>query len=123
MARKAKRVRKAMIQRAGDQVSAEVVLSSESGSSMFETGAVLTANNLDRYKPPGGRGMETARVLQELGFPNPVVSSATEKKAELTGESGVKMRGPYEWVPPQTPHAERPVHAPDVMQWRVPAGI
>jgi exo-1,4-beta-D-glucosaminidase len=39
-------------------------------------------------------------VLQDLGFPNPVVSSATEKKAELSGDSGVKMRGPYEWVPP-----------------------
>jgi serine protease AprX len=68
MARKAKQVRKPKIQRAGDQVSAEVVLSSESGSSMFETGAALTANNLDRHKPPGGRGTETARVLQELGF-------------------------------------------------------
>jgi hypothetical protein len=70
MARKAKRVRvrKAMIHRAGDQVSAEVVPSSESGRSMFETDAVLTADNLDRYKPPAGRGMETARVLQELGF-------------------------------------------------------
>ena len=39
-------------------------------------------------------------VLKELGFPNPVVSSATEKKAEFSGESGVKMRGPYDWVPP-----------------------
>ncbi len=39
-------------------------------------------------------------VLAELGFPNPVLSSATEKKAELSGPSGVKMRGPYEWVPP-----------------------
>jgi exo-1,4-beta-D-glucosaminidase len=39
-------------------------------------------------------------VLGELGFPNPVVSSATEKKAELSGPSGMKMRGPYEWVPP-----------------------
>ena len=68
MARKAKQVRKTNIQRASDQVSAEVALASESGSSMFETSAVLTANNLDRYKPPGGRGTETARVLQELGF-------------------------------------------------------
>ena len=68
MARKAKRVRRAMIQRTGDQVSAEVVLSSESGASIFESGAVLTADNLNRYKPPGGRGMEAARVLQELGF-------------------------------------------------------
>lgn len=39
-------------------------------------------------------------VLSELGFPNPVLSSATEKPAQLSGESGVKMRGPYEWVPP-----------------------
>ncbi len=39
-------------------------------------------------------------VERELGFPNPVVSSATEKKAEFSGPSGVKMRGPYEWVPP-----------------------
>src|SRR5262249_1552280 len=68
MAREAKQVGKRKIQRASDQVSAEVVLPSESGSSMFETGAALTANNLDRYRPPGGRGMETARVLRELGF-------------------------------------------------------
>ena len=39
-------------------------------------------------------------VLKELGFPNPVVSNATEQKAEVSGPSGVKMRGPYEWVPP-----------------------
>jgi exo-1,4-beta-D-glucosaminidase len=39
-------------------------------------------------------------VEKELGFPNPVVSSAKDKVAELTGTSGVKMRGPYEWVPP-----------------------
>src|SRR4029077_9724651 len=59
---------KAITQRVGDLVSAEIVLSSESGRSMFETGAVLTADNLDDYKAAGGRGTETARVLQELGF-------------------------------------------------------
>jgi subtilisin family serine protease len=57
-----------MILRAGDEVAAEVVLSSQSGKSMFEADAALTANNLDDYKPPAGRGMETARVLRELGF-------------------------------------------------------
>ena len=66
--RKAKPIRKVMIERAGNRVSAEVVLSSQSGRSMFETGAVLTADNLDAYRPPAGRGMETARVLRELGF-------------------------------------------------------
>ena len=54
--------------RAGDEVAAEVVLSSQSGKSMFEADAALTANNLDDYKPPAGRGMETARMLRELGF-------------------------------------------------------
>ena len=39
-------------------------------------------------------------ILAHERWPNPVLSSATEKTAELTGESGVKMAGPYEWVPP-----------------------
>ncbi len=50
--------------------------------------------------PPAPVEKAYLEVLRELGFPNPVVSSATEKKAELSGESGVKMRGPYDWVPP-----------------------
>ena len=39
-------------------------------------------------------------ILKKLDWPNPVVSSATQKKAEVTGPSGVKMSGPYEYVPP-----------------------
>ena len=62
--------------------------------------SVFTWLNGSDGPPP--RPVEEAylAVLTELGFPNPVVSSATEKKAELSGESGMKMRGPYEWVPP-----------------------
>jgi hypothetical protein len=69
MARKAKQVRKKIIQRAGDQVSAEVVLSSESGSSMFETGAVVTASEQPgalqasrRTRHGGGASATGARV-------------------------------------------------------------
>jgi exo-1,4-beta-D-glucosaminidase len=39
-------------------------------------------------------------ILEKENWPNPSLSSATAKTAELTGESGVKMEGPYEWVPP-----------------------
>jgi exo-1,4-beta-D-glucosaminidase len=39
-------------------------------------------------------------VLTSLGWPNPVVSSATAQRTTLTGASGVKMTGPYDWVPP-----------------------
>jgi exo-1,4-beta-D-glucosaminidase len=39
-------------------------------------------------------------IEKELQWPNPVVSSASEQKAAVSGESGVKMTGPYEYVPP-----------------------
>ncbi|HYN03427.1 MAG TPA: glycoside hydrolase family 2 protein, partial [Vicinamibacteria bacterium] len=62
--------------------------------------SVLTWMNGSDGPPPANVERAYLDVLKETGFPNPVVSSATEKKAEVTGESGVKMRGPYEWVPP-----------------------
>jgi len=39
-------------------------------------------------------------VLQELNWPNPVLSSATGKISEVTGDTGVKMSGPYKFIPP-----------------------
>jgi exo-1,4-beta-D-glucosaminidase len=35
-----------------------------------------------------------------LGWPNPIISSASAEKTTVTGNSGVKMTGPYEYVPP-----------------------
>jgi exo-1,4-beta-D-glucosaminidase len=62
--------------------------------------SVFTWLNGSDNPPPAKVEKAYLDVLKETGFPNPVVSSATEKKAELSGESGMKMRGPYEWVPP-----------------------
>src|ERR1700739_1548756 len=39
-------------------------------------------------------------VLKDLEWPNPSISSASETPATVTGKSGVKMTGPYEYVPP-----------------------
>ena len=39
-------------------------------------------------------------ILKNLGWPNPTVSSASETPTKVTGKSGVKMTGPYEYVPP-----------------------
>ena len=39
-------------------------------------------------------------VEKDLGWPNPTLSSASEEKTTVTGNSGVKMTGPYEYVPP-----------------------
>jgi exo-1,4-beta-D-glucosaminidase len=40
------------------------------------------------------------QILQESAWPNPVLSSASATPTKPTGISGVKMTGPYDWVPP-----------------------
>jgi exo-1,4-beta-D-glucosaminidase len=39
-------------------------------------------------------------LLKNLEWQNPTVSSAAETPTKVTGKSGVKMTGPYEYVPP-----------------------
>jgi exo-1,4-beta-D-glucosaminidase len=55
-------------------------------------------NGSDNPPPPD---VENAyiKVLHESDWPNPFISSASQKPAG-TGESGVKMLGPYDYVPP-----------------------
>jgi exo-1,4-beta-D-glucosaminidase len=50
--------------------------------------------------PPADVEQVYLRVEKELLWPNPVISSATGKVTTVTGESGVKMSGPYEYVAP-----------------------
>jgi len=56
-------------------------------------------NGSDNPPPPD---VETKyiSILKELNWPNPYQSSATTKTTTVTGESGVKMLGPYDYVPP-----------------------
>jgi exo-1,4-beta-D-glucosaminidase len=39
-------------------------------------------------------------ILKNLDWPNPSLSSAAADATKVTGKSGVKMTGPYEYVPP-----------------------
>jgi exo-1,4-beta-D-glucosaminidase len=48
--------------------------------------------------PPADRERAYLDVEKEVNWPKPVISSASAKKAEVTGASGVKMSGPYEYV-------------------------
>jgi exo-1,4-beta-D-glucosaminidase len=50
--------------------------------------------------PPADVEQMYLDVLKELNWPNPIISSATAKKSTVTGATGVKMTGPYDWVPP-----------------------
>lgn len=50
--------------------------------------------------PPPDVEQTYLKVEKELLWPNPVISSATGKPTTVTGNSGVKMSGPYEYVAP-----------------------
>lgn len=39
-------------------------------------------------------------IESALKWPNPTISTANESKSLVSGYSGVKMDGPYDWVPP-----------------------
>jgi exo-1,4-beta-D-glucosaminidase len=56
-------------------------------------------NGSDNPPPPEIEGAYLD-VEKELNWPNPVLSSATAQATPVTGKSGVKMTGPYEYVPP-----------------------
>ncbi len=56
-------------------------------------------NGSDNPPPPDVEAMYL-KIESELRWPNPVVSSATAKPTTVTGESGVKMSGPYDYVAP-----------------------
>ncbi len=50
--------------------------------------------------PPADVEKMYLRVLKDHRWPNPALSSASESPTTVTGPSGVKMTGPYEYVPP-----------------------
>ena len=53
----------------------------------------------DNPPPPNVETMYL-QILKDKEWPNPSVSSASEAPTKLTGASGVKMTGPYDFVPP-----------------------
>ena len=60
---------------------------------------VMWLNGSDNPPPPDVEQMYLD-IEKQLLWPNPVVSSATGKATTVTGDSGLKMTGPYEYVAP-----------------------
>ncbi len=50
--------------------------------------------------PPPERERAYLDVMKQTDWPKPVLSSASEKSAAVTGATGVRMPGPYDYVPP-----------------------
>jgi exo-1,4-beta-D-glucosaminidase len=51
--------------------------------------------------PPAEVESAYIATLKERDWPNPFISSASQKPTTVTGPSGVKMTGPYDYVPPE----------------------
>ena len=72
---------------------------------------VMWLNGSDNPPPPDVEQMYLD-IEKDLFWPNPVVSSATGKKTSVTGDSGVKMTGPYEYVAPSYWEVDTPEGQP-----------
>ncbi|MFD5632792.1 exo-beta-D-glucosaminidase [Streptomyces sp. NPDC127077] len=46
-------------------------------------------------------------ALEEADWPTPVIAAASDNSSPLSGRSGMKMTGPYDWVPPGYWYAKR----------------
>ena len=63
--------------------------------------SVLVWLNGSDAPPPADVERKYLDVLSQCDWPKPVLSSAHHTPAKLSGPSGVKMRGPWDYVPPQ----------------------
>ena len=72
---------------------------------------VMWLNGSDNPPPPDVEQMYLD-IEKDLFWPNPVVSSATGKKTSVTGDSGMKMSGPYEYVAPSYWEVDTPEGQP-----------
>ena len=73
---------------------------------------VMWLNGSDNPPPPDVEQMYLD-IEKKLLWPNPVVSSATGKATTVTGDSGVKMTGPYEYVAPNYWEQDTPQGQPN----------
>ena len=54
-----------------------------------------------RYAAEGyNRRKDYLAIEKYLKWPNPIISTADASQSKVSGFSGVKMNGPYDWVPP-----------------------
>lgn len=84
----------------GDQLAvATASLRSQSLRLRSHPSLLMWLNGSDN-PPPAPVEAAYLQVLQETQWPNPIESSASQTPAQVSGPSGVKMTGPYDYVPP-----------------------
>lgn len=57
--------------------------------------------------PPAKVAETYVNALHDADWPNPIISAASDQKTQVAGPSGMKMSGPYAWVPPNYWYADK----------------
>ncbi len=65
--------------------------------------------------PPAPVERAYLQTLKEVSWPNPVVSSAADIPTDVSGPSGMKMTGPYEYEPPSYWLLSQPPSSPELL--------
>ena len=86
-----------------DNAEREVAMSSDSSMMLWlrnKACIMVWLNGSDM--PPRDTTVESdyLHIEDQLNWPNPTISTADGTKSKVSGFSGVKMSGPYDWVPP-----------------------
>ena len=69
--------------------------------------SVLAWLNGSDEAPPPDVEREYLDIEKKLDWPKPTLNSASDRRTELSGSSGVKMAGPYDTVPPEYWYLDR----------------
>src|SRR5215469_6821436 len=59
------------------------------------------------HAPPAAVAKMYVDTLREEGWPLPIIAAASDEGTAETGPSGMKMTGPYTWVPPAYWYADK----------------
>ena len=84
----------------GDQLAVATASLRSQSLRLRSHASLLTWLNGSDGPPPEDVEKAYLEVLKETQWPNPIVSSASQAPAKFSGPSGVKMTGPYDYVPP-----------------------
>ncbi|MGC9199096.1 MAG: glycosyl hydrolase 2 galactose-binding domain-containing protein [Acidobacteriaceae bacterium] len=84
---------------AQDHVIADASLRSQMLRLRHYPSLLVWLNGSDHH-PPADVETEYLNVEAQTHWPNPILSSATENPTTVSGNSGVKMTGPYDYVEP-----------------------
>ena len=85
---------------AKDHEIANASLSSQISRLRSHPSVFVWLNGSDEIPPPQVE-KDYLAVLKERDWPNPIMNSAADRTSIVTGPSGVKMTGPYDYVPPE----------------------